>query len=78
MTWLQIILLLACPLMMLFCMRGMFSGNKCEHMKHNHQGASSTEIQKLQDKMTELVEQNQSLKQEIQSMKMKASSTKEA
>ncbi|NTZ19448.1 DUF2933 domain-containing protein [Paenibacillus sp. JMULE4] len=28
MNWLQLLAFLACPLMMLFCMKGMFGGNK--------------------------------------------------
>jgi len=32
---LETLLLLACPLMMLFCMKGMFSGNKEKETKGN-------------------------------------------
>lgn len=34
MGW-ETLLLLACPLMMLFCMKGMFSGNKEKETKGN-------------------------------------------
>lgn len=67
MTWVQILSLIACPLMMLLCMRGMFSGKKCA--KHGNQKASSSEMQKLQDQVQELMEQNQNLMREIRSMK---------
>ncbi|GED32057.1 DUF2933 domain-containing protein [Brevibacillus centrosporus] len=76
MTWVQIITLLACPLMMLFCMKGMFSGNKDRHDKTVHQQASPTELQQLQIKMGELMEQNHHLLKEIQSIKEKDSSSK--
>ncbi|WP_419879554.1 DUF2933 domain-containing protein [Brevibacillus centrosporus] len=76
MTWLQIIILLACPLMMLFCMKGMFSGKKERHDKTVHQQASPTELQQLQMKMGELMEQNHNLLKEIQSIKEKESSSK--
>jgi len=68
----NILLSLICPLMMLFCMKGMlFSG-------HNHGDAnckteqsqiSPQHLQLLQTKVEELTEQNQYLLKEIKSMK---------
>jgi cytochrome c-type biogenesis protein CcmH/NrfG len=69
MTWLQIVSLLACPVMMLFCMRGMLSKNSCKNMKHGNQGASSEQFQQLQQKVAELSEQNHHLMKELRSMK---------
>ncbi|MED4041059.1 DUF2933 domain-containing protein [Niallia taxi] len=69
MTWLQILLLLACPLMMLFCMKGMFSGNKEKNTQSDHQQVSSTELQSVQIKVADLIEENQKLMKEIQSLK---------
>lgn len=67
MTWVQILLLLACPLMMVFCMKGMFSGNK--NKKSDHQQDSSTELQSLQIQMADLIELNHNLTKEVQSLK---------
>ncbi|MDT8900136.1 hypothetical protein [Anaeroselena agilis] len=70
MDW-SILLSLICPIMMLLCMKGMFSG-------HNHGDAkgrteqpqiSPEEVQAMQTKMAELSEQNAHLLKELQSMK---------
>lgn len=70
MDW-NILLSLVCPLMMLFCMKGMFS-------RHNHGDTkdrteqsqiSPQDLQLLQTRMAELTEQNAYLLKEIQSMK---------
>lgn len=70
MDW-SILLSLICPLMMLFCMKGMFGG-------HNHGDAkgrteqsqvSPEEFQSLQTKIAELAEQNAYLLKELQAMK---------
>ncbi|HDR6289191.1 TPA: DUF2933 domain-containing protein [Bacillus cereus] len=37
MNWLQALSLLLCPLMMLFCMKGMFSRAKDKNTDSNHQ-----------------------------------------
>ncbi|MFS0558313.1 hypothetical protein [Brevibacillus centrosporus] len=68
MTWLQIVALLACPLMMLLCMKGMFSKKGC-HTAHGKQEIVSDDIQQLKNKVTELSEQNRNLINEIQSIK---------
>ncbi|MFT8321138.1 MAG: DUF2933 domain-containing protein [Bacillus sp. (in: firmicutes)] len=75
MAWIQTLLLLACPLMMLFCMKGMFSKNKNKGTESDHQQLSAAELQNLQIKMGELIEQNQILSKEIQSMKEKKNFT---
>lgn len=67
MTWLQIVSILACPVMMLFCMRGMFSKDSCK--KHGNQGASHEQFQQLQQKVAELSEKNQNLMKELRSNK---------
>jgi len=66
MNWLQILPLLLCPLMMLFCMKGMFSGNKDKNKESNHQQVSATELQALQIQVADLIEQNHNLKKEVQ------------
>ncbi len=53
---------LLCPLMMLFCMRGMFSKDKDCHKKPQQNG-------ELQQQMSHLEEQNRKLVQEIQELK---------
>lgn len=74
MDW-SLLLLLAFPLMMVFCMKGMFSGNKKEEksanldMQASTDGQGSNEIQALQAKMTELMEQNEVLMSEVKAMK---------
>ncbi|MBS2762936.1 MULTISPECIES: DUF2933 domain-containing protein [Bacillus] len=72
MTWLQILLFLACPLMMLFCMKGMFSGHKDKNTKTDQQLTSPKELQTLQKKMAELIEQNHKLTKEKESLKDKS------
>ncbi len=71
MTVVQILILLLCPLMMLFCMKGMFSGNKDKNKNSDHQQVSATEFQDLQIKMADLIEQNHNLTKEIHSLKEK-------
>jgi hypothetical protein len=75
MTWVQILLLLACPLMMLFCMKGMFSGNKDKNTKADHQQPSQADVQALQIKVADLIEQNHALTKEMQSLKEKQNET---
>lgn len=77
--WLTLLVLLACPLMMLFCMRGMHGGKK-GHAHHHGKGGenlsataeaevSPQQWQTLQAQMAELREENRHLKQEVESMK---------
>ncbi|MFC4767001.1 DUF2933 domain-containing protein [Effusibacillus consociatus] len=72
MTW-QTVLTLLCPLMMLFCMKGMFGGNKdsdkSAKITSEQPQVSTEELQALQIKMAELMEQNHSLMKELQSLK---------
>lgn len=65
MDWLLLSLLLLCPLMMLFCMKGMFTGHKDSKIT-KQMNDSQQEIQQLQIKMAELMEQNQKLMREIE------------
>jgi hypothetical protein len=73
MDW-SLLLLLACPLMMLFCMKGMFTGNKDKKSENNaiqqgNQAEVPNEIQSIQLKMAELMEQNHELMNEIKEIK---------
>ena len=64
MSW-ELLLLLACPLMMVFCMKGMFSGNKESKGDQTQQ----SDLQSLQLKMADLMEQNHKLSQEMENLK---------
>lgn len=70
MDW-QLLLLLACPLMMLFCMKGMFTGKKEKKEKSQDTlpQPSQQDLQSLQIKMADLMEQNEKLNAEVQSLK---------
>ncbi|MCM3164113.1 MULTISPECIES: DUF2933 domain-containing protein [Bacillaceae] len=70
MGW-ETLLLLACPLMMLFCMKGMFSGNKEKETKGNQ--TQQSDLQSLQIKMADLIEQNHKLTQEVENLKNQTS-----
>jgi hypothetical protein len=61
------LLLLACPLMMLFCMKGMFTGNKKDNTPQSN--VSQQEMQQLQIRMGEMMEQNHKLMKELESRK---------
>ena len=70
MDW-NILLALICPIMMIFCMKGMFGGHK-HHQEKSETGQplmSQQDMQSLHSKMVELVEQNSYLVKEIQSLK---------
>lgn len=80
MNWLTL-LYLACPLMMIFCMAPMF--RKGKNNQSNGQGKtngygpqsvpsqSPEDIQALQLRIADLMEENHSLKQQIQSAELK-------
>ncbi|UOR12062.1 DUF2933 domain-containing protein [Halobacillus amylolyticus] len=75
MSW-ELLILLACPLMMLFCMRGMFSGNKDKGGKGKETKSagiqpevSQQDVQSLQIQMAELIAENQKLMQDMNDMK---------
>jgi hypothetical protein len=78
MNW-EYLLLLACPLMMIFCMKGMMGGSKGKDAKGKMEQpqVSLNEMQALQMKMAEMMEQNQKMMKELQSMK-ESQSMKEA
>jgi hypothetical protein len=64
MEWL---LYLVCPLMMLFCMKGMFTGNKDKKENSSQSNVSQQEMQQLQIQMGEMMEQNHKLMKELES-----------
>lgn len=66
---LTVLAYLACPLMMIFCMGGMLKGKKGKHEQSEQSVTSQQEIQALQIKMGELIEQNHLLKKEVESLK---------
>ncbi len=81
--WLTLLILLACPLMMLFCMRGMHGGKK-GHAHHHSNGdekqtltakgeVSQQQWETLQTQMAALTEENRHLRQEVESMKVSQS-----
>ncbi len=73
MDWLHILTFLACPLMMLFCMKGMFSGSKDKNNGSAQTNVSQHDMQQLQIKMADLIEQNHILTKEIDILKTKPS-----
>lgn len=68
MDW-SLLVLLACPLMMLFCMKGMFTGNKYSKNSSTQSNVSQHELQQMQIKMGELMEQNNKLMKELETRK---------
>jgi hypothetical protein len=58
MEWLRYLTLLICPLMMLFCMKGLWSHGK----GHNHSSHSSND---LDSKVSKLELENEKLRREI-------------
>ncbi|WP_082798096.1 DUF2933 domain-containing protein [Parageobacillus toebii] len=57
MNWANFLILLLCPLMMLFCMRG---------HKHHHSSDNHT-IKELQEQITKLRADNEQLKKQLES-----------
>jgi len=75
----SILLTLLCPLIMLFCMKGMFSGHKHQEKCETGQPLMAQEdMQSLHSKMAELVEQNSYLVKEVQSLKETVAVLKES
>ncbi|UOF90894.1 DUF2933 domain-containing protein [Fodinisporobacter ferrooxydans] len=70
MNW-SLLLLLACPLMMLFCMKGMFGGKKDggSHGETKTSVVTQTDFNMMQIRMADLIEQNHNLMKEIQALK---------
>lgn len=73
MEWLSYLLVLLCPLMMIFCMKGM-TGHK--HSRSVHQDAKEIaylkdeqEMHELQQRLEYLIEQNEDLKSEIRHLR---------
>lgn len=80
MEWLTLLLFALCPLMMLFCMRGMLGGkDKKQQSCHtktstgataNAKGTNdSSGLKELQVQMAELMEENRMLKSEVEAIK---------
>jgi hypothetical protein len=56
--------------MMLFCMKGMFSGNKTESKGNSQvQASQKNELQSVQMQMADLMEQNHKLMEEVKALK---------
>lgn len=73
MNWLQLLAFLACPLMMIICMRGMFSGKneKKNRASESQDHSLQFEVQQLKLKMADLMEQNHQMNKEIEGLKSK-------
>lgn len=70
MQWLNLLPVLACSLMMLFCMKGMFGGHKHGKRDENTKtDAYHQDVQSLQIKMADLMEQNHRLSTELDVLK---------
>lgn len=77
MEWLPFLLLLLCPLMMIFCMRGHGHGDKGHNHSHESHSVDAHKMHSMdQYKMNELMgkvdlltEQNSQLKEELQALK---------
>lgn len=57
MDWIQILLVLLCPIMMIFCMKGHLGGHKHSHDSHG--------MTKLEKEVVNLHEENAKLKKEL-------------
>ncbi|AGK55647.1 DUF2933 domain-containing protein [Bacillus sp. 1NLA3E] len=57
MEWLQFLLVLLCPLMMIFCMKGHMGGHKQNHDLHN--------LNDLDKKVGNLLDENAKLRKEV-------------
>jgi hypothetical protein len=72
MSW-TLLLLLACPLIMLFCMKGMFGGTKNkdteEPSSSQLQASSQEEKESVPLKMADVMEENHQLREEVKSLK---------
>ena len=62
MNWANLLILLLCPLMMLFCMRG-----HKHHKHHDHHSSDHHSIKELQDQITKLEADNERLKEQLKS-----------
>ncbi|WP_338122471.1 DUF2933 domain-containing protein [Anoxybacillus flavithermus] len=62
MNWANLLILLLCPLMMLFCMRG-----HKHHKHHDHHSSDHHSIKELQDQITKLQTDNERLKEQLKS-----------
>ncbi|MDQ0161823.1 DUF2933 domain-containing protein [Aeribacillus alveayuensis] len=59
MNWANLLILLLCPLMMLFCMKG--------HKHHKHHSSDNHSIRKLQDQIEKFKAENEQLKRQLKS-----------
>jgi uncharacterized small protein (DUF1192 family) len=65
MNWANLLILLLCPLMMLFCMRG--HKHHKHHDHHDHHSSDHHSIKELQDQITKLQTDNERLKEQLKS-----------
>ena len=72
MQW-STLLYLVCPIMMIYCMIGMRKP-KDTKKRSEEPGTTQQEVQQLQIKMAEMMEQNQHLSREIQTLKQQRNS----
>lgn len=69
MDWLSLLLFAACPLMMLFCMKGMFSSKGKNCSSGNSDTSEQSDLKSMQAKMDDLMKQNERLMKDVESMK---------
>lgn len=68
MNWASLLILLLCPLMMLFCMRGhKHHKHHDHHDHHDHHSSNHHSIKELQDQITKLQTDNERLKEQLKS-----------
>ena len=65
MEWLSLLLLLLCPLMMIFCMKGHLGGHKHSHGNDSHQNHDSHLSNGVLSKVKNLELENEKLRKEI-------------
>lgn len=75
MDW-SLLLALICPLMMIFCMKGMSGHNHGDKTSCEQPRVSEQELQSMNAKMAEIMEQNSYLLKELQSLKESMSALK--
>lgn len=64
MEWLQYLILLACPLMMIFCLMGHMGGKK---HNHNHDAHNLSDLEK---KVVNLLDENAKLRKEVSDLSL--------
>ncbi|WP_170007212.1 DUF2933 domain-containing protein [Bacillus fonticola] len=71
MSWIPLLLLAACPIMMLFCMKGMSGGKKekCNTSKAKTGLEKPNDVQTLEMQVAELMAKNEELTKSVQALK---------